>query len=376
MANSQNNSQNTALMQMQSQYEGCNLLLPMSTESQINPYYKLTAMQVQADVSENSGDIFKVGSVKKGDSWVDTFSPAKPLLMKLSTAAGIDFDPAHTYGTRVSKNIYKAKARGAVRLPDGTFKTHSDEKTIDLDDEEDGFRLEFMDKSIEGITDDKAAKAAAKMFKGEWVDAENKWGKECKAYKIADEDRQKYIDRSVMVNMTLLRKTAAEKAMTGAINRVIRALLGMKGQYTKAELLKPFAVLRMTFSPDYNNPEVRQAMLAQGLNSISNMFGITHIAGSTQHDDEPEDVDIFSISDFDNPAFASGEPVAPQPQTESIIDKEETPPETPAPTPKEGTAAQHMCMDCGAEISESVAGYSKRNFDVPLCINCQKGVKS
>ena len=79
----------------------------------------------------------------------------------------------------------------------------------------------------------KAAKAAAEMFKGNWIDAKNKWGKACKAYVIDDCDREKYIERSVLVNMTLLRKTAAAKAMTGAILRVIRALTGMKGQYTK-----------------------------------------------------------------------------------------------------------------------------------------------
>ena len=65
--------------------------------------------------------------------------------------------------------------------------------------------------------------------------------------------------------MTLLRKTAAEKAMTGAILRVVRALIGMKGQYTKTELTKPFVVSRVTFSPDYSDPEVRRAMLDQGM---------------------------------------------------------------------------------------------------------------
>ena len=33
---------------------------------------------------------------------------------------------------------------------------------------------------------------------------------------VAKEDRDRYIDRSVMVNMALLKKTWAEKAMTGA----------------------------------------------------------------------------------------------------------------------------------------------------------------
>lgn len=238
----ENNS--NAIAEIQKKYAGCNLLMPAATEVQLNPFYKITVMEVTADLSENSGDIFKVGSVKTGttqqgkDIWEETYSPAKPLLMKIAAAAGIQFDPDHTYGTRVDENTYRAKAYGAMRMPDGTGKTHADEKEICLNDEEANYRIEFMDKSIKGITDEKAAKAAAEMFKGNWIDAKNKWGKACKAYVIDDCDREKYIERSVLVNMTLLRKTAAAKAMTGAILRVIRALTGMKCQYTKKELQK------------------------------------------------------------------------------------------------------------------------------------------
>lgn len=161
-----------SIAEIQKKYAGCNLLMPATTEVQLNPFYKITVSEVLADVSENSGDIFKVGSVKVGkdgngkDIWEDTFSPTKPLLMKIAVAAGIQFDPDRTYGTRVDENTYKAKAYGAMRLPDGTGKTHADEKVIQLDDEEANFRLEFMDKSIKGITDEKTAKAAAEMFAG------------------------------------------------------------------------------------------------------------------------------------------------------------------------------------------------------------------
>ena len=182
----ENNS--NAIAEIQKKYAGCNLLMPAATEVQLNPFYKITVMEVTADLSENSGDIFKVGSVKTGttqqgkDIWEETYSPAKPLLMKIAAAAGIQFDPDHTYGTKIDANTYKAKAYGAMRMPDGTGKTHADEKVICLDDEEANYRVEFMDKSIKGITDEKAAKAAAEMFKGNWIDAKNKWGKACRAF--------------------------------------------------------------------------------------------------------------------------------------------------------------------------------------------------
>lgn len=375
-----------ALAEIQQKYAGCNLLMPASTEVQLNPFYKITVMEVPVDLSENSGDVFRVGSVKVGqqngkDIYADTFSPAKPLLMKLAAAAGIQFDPEHTYGTRVDQNTYKAKAFGAMRMPDGTGKTHADEKVICLDDEEANYRVEFMDKSIKGITDEKAAKAAADMFKGKWIDATNKWGKPCKAYVIDDCDREKYIERSVLVNMTLLRKTAAEKAMTGAINRVIRALTGLKGQYTKTELQKPFAIPRVTFSPDYTDPEVKRVLLSQGMSSIGSLFGAQSIPVSSAPAIEMSNGNsMFDPEEFaDNPAFASDNtPVDEEerPERNWFEPNTEEEAEQESPSQQESTqqkSSGYACDGCGAEISENVYSYSLNRFGRPLCIKCQRG---
>lgn len=179
-----NNS--NALAEIQSKYPNCNLLLPAATSVQINPFYKCSVMEVVADTAPSSGDIFSVGKVKTGEDgkgkaiYEDVFSPAKPLLMKLATAAGIQFHPEYTTVIRENTNTYVGKAYGAVRLPDGSYKTHMETKRICLDDEESKYRLEFMDKSIMGIHDWRAAKAASEMFKGEWKDDPekmNQWGK-------------------------------------------------------------------------------------------------------------------------------------------------------------------------------------------------------
>jgi hypothetical protein len=377
-------TKSNAMAQIQQKYAGCNLLMPTSTEVQLNPFYKITVMEVTADVSDNSGDIFKVGSIKSGqvdnkgkDIWIETFSPAKPLLMKIASAAGIQFDPDHTYGTRIDTNTYKAKAYGAMRMPDGTGKTHADEKVICLDDEEANYRIEFMDKSIKGITDEKQAKSAAEMFKGRWIDTTNKWGKACKAYVIDDSDRDKYIERSVLVNMTLLRKTAAEKAMTGAILRVVRALTGMKGQYTKAELQKPFAIPRVTFSPDYNDPEVRRAMLSQGMNSIGSLFGSSAVASIPASIDTSEK-DIFNPDEFiDNPAFASEssyfDDSTQQEEGSNWWDNGDEPENESEPVQYQDDTG-YSCDECGTKINERVYSYSLNKFGRPLCMKCQKGV--
>lgn len=380
-----------ALTEIQSKYQNCNLLIPAATSVQINPFYKCTVMEVVADTSENSGDIFKVGNIKIGEDkngkavYRDVFSPAKPLLMKLATAAGIQFHPEYTTVFRENANTYVGRAYGAVRLPDGTFKTHAETKRICLDDEESKYRLEFMDKSIMGIRDWRAAKAAADMFKGEWKeDPEkiNQWGKPEKYYVIADCDREKYIERSILVNMTLLRKTASEKAQTGAILRVIRALLGIKGTYQREELQKPFAVPTVTFSPDYSDATVRQAMLQQGMNSMGNMFGTASappainsmgIFGDAVHEAfDPED-------NLDNPAFASEHSAEEEdiPEEYRQTPPQEQPERREAPVqqtaPPQGETTGYFCDECGAEINERVYGYSLNKFGRPLCMKCQKG---
>lgn len=381
-----NNS--TTLAEIQSKYQNCNLLIPAATSVQINPFYKCTVMEVVPDTSDNSGDIFKVGNTKVGEDrngnavYVDVFSLAKPLLMKLATAAGIQFHPEYTTVTRENANTYVGKAYGAVRLPDGTFKTHAETKRICLDDEEAKYRLEFMDKSIMGIRDWKAAKSAADMFKGEWhEDPEklNKWNKPEKYYVIADCDREKYIERSILVNMTLLRKTASEKAQTGAILRVIRALLGIKGTYQLQELKKPFAVPTVTFSPDYSDANVRQAMLQQGMSSMGNMFGATSAPPAALPFATEAFADSFDPEEnLDNPAFVSEHTADEENYADDYQQEEPEREQEHREQPAQQETGQeestgYFCDECGKEITERAYEYSINKFGKPLCMKCQKG---
>lgn len=375
----QNN--NDSLAMINERYKGCNLLMPMSVSAQMSPLYKITVMEVQADLSDNSGDIFKVGSTKENDNWIDLFSLAKPLLMKIAAAAGIQFDPVHTGGEYVGgdKNIYRGRAYGAMKMPDGTWIPHKDEKIINLHDAEDNYRLEFMDKSLKGITDKKQAEAASDMFAGEWKPAKNKYRKEVQAFFVAETDREQYIERGVMVNMTLLRKTMCEKALTGAILRTVRALTGLKGTYTKEELSKPFAIPRVTFSPDYSDPQIRAALLNQEIGSTAALFGSAPAAAAPVLQDSLPTVPekAFDVNAFaENPAFASDlkdddyTPDAPQQTTERVP--------APVKAPKrnqdkeESTEGSYICEVCGTIISGSVYDYSVSKYGRPLCVNCQK----
>ena len=148
-------------------YKDFNLLIPSATDVQLNPFYKYHVEEVAVDLSETSGDIFKVGVVDTGRTdnngkkiYVDTFSLSKPLLNKMAMAAGIQFNPLQTYGERIDRVTYRAHAQGAMRKADGTCRIESDQKEICLEDEEEKYRIEFSDKASRGITDEKQAKAA------------------------------------------------------------------------------------------------------------------------------------------------------------------------------------------------------------------------
>lgn len=118
-------------------YKNYNLLVPTATDVQLNPFYKFHVEEVPVDLGENSGDIFKVGSVKTGkqdekgkDIWEDVFSLSKPLLNKMAMAAGIQFNPKETYGERIDRVTYRAQAQGAMRKADGTARTETDQKVM------------------------------------------------------------------------------------------------------------------------------------------------------------------------------------------------------------------------------------------------------
>ena len=196
-------------------YKNYNLLVPTATDVQLNPFYKFHVEEVPVDLGENSGDIFKVGSVKTGkqdekgkDIWEDVFSLSKPLLNKMAMAAGIQFNPKETYGERIDRVTYRAQAQGAMRKADGTARTETDQKVICLEDEEEKYRIEFADKAAKGITDEKQAQAAAEIFSGQWVESKNKWGKKCQAFVVAKEDRDRYVERSVIKSIGLAAQTA------------------------------------------------------------------------------------------------------------------------------------------------------------------------
>ena len=266
---------NLSIQEVLNNRNSYNLALPFVETHQINPFYKMSVSPLYVDVSEHASQIYKVGSKNMNGKWIDLFSLTKPFLNKLATEAGVQFAPNAGDVVKVDDNTWKASAFGAIRLPDGTVRTSNNFKIIDLVTEEKKYRLAYEEKAANGISEFKAAEEAAKKYVGNWSDTgrKNEKGYPIRTYVISEQDRGRYIENSLLDAMTQLRANAPQKAATGAILRVIRDLLGIKGTYTMEELKKPFVVARTSFSPDYNDPAVRQMLLQQAMQSVGNLFG-------------------------------------------------------------------------------------------------------
>lgn len=351
-----------------------NLAIPFTETRQINPYQKISVSLLKVDTSEQAGQIFKVGSkcVRNGRSeqWIDLFSLTKPFLQRLATEAGIQFAPGAGDVIKMDENTWKASAYGALKLPDGTLRTSSNFKVIDLVTEEQKYRIAYEEKAQKGIEEAKAAKAAAEKYEGTWIDTGklNANGYPIKKYVVSENERAKYVEKSLLDAMAQLRANAPQKAATGAILRVIRDLTGVKGTYTAEELKKPFAVARMAFSPDYNDPMVKQMMLQQCMQSVGSLFGsvpaITQTISMQQSPDPEDEIDIPVVPEYQPEVYEESEPKEPPVNSNTRVMTEED------------RINDYCCDKCGTVIEPKVWNYSVDKYGMPLCYKCQKIVRT
>lgn len=344
-----------------------NLAIPFVQTEQINPFYKLSVSLLYVDTNSEASQIFKVGSRNIGNNkWEDLYSLTKPFLQRLATEAGIQFGSNSGDVVKVDENTWKASAFGALRLPDGSVRTSNNFKVIDLVTEEKKYRLAYEEKAEKGIVDERAGKAAASKYAGTWKE---------KVYIIDEKEKEKYIENSLLDAMTQLRANAPQKAATGAILRVIRDLLGIKGTYTITELKKPFAVARTSFSPDYNDPVIKQMMLQQAIQSVGNLFG--NVQSVVQTISVPQVADMDDEIDMSVDLTEAELPRADHtPELQNKQPAQTVPPQGASGEMREEDRSQDFCCDkCGKVIPEKVWNYSYENFGRPLCYNCQKIVK-
>lgn len=353
-------------------HEHANVLVPTQHLEQVSPWHAARTSVVQINPDPMAGDVFKVGSryneAKK--SYEDLYSPAKPALMRIAAAAGIVWNWRESGPQVLQKDYVVYKAVGALRLPDGSWQPIVATKEIDLTVIEEELMDQNLKKAQEYAADPEKRKKLNGMTVEQWAQAQTR------------------------TNMIQWRKNKLMRAETGAMLRVIRAALGMKSQYTREELQKPFIVPRIDFAPDYSDPEVRRALIENGVPAMAQLFGqvvpVTSGGSSPFAASHPalaapatDDDVAFTLEEPTEPEAGQQEddgpveaPVAPEPQEQKAAPQET--PQAPGSTaqveiPVASSQEQLVCSVCGVTVSEKVANYSQKKFGRVLCYKCQRG---
>jgi len=309
-----------------------NVLVPTQTLQEISPFHKpvLEIVRINPD-SKAGGEVYEVvfGS--------GNFSLRAVALNKIAFAAGIIWNAKNSGRTDDGNDpdIISYRAEAAVRKEDGTYMIRNAEYMLDLKVLGEEIRDSYEQKS-QSLMKEKKQK-------------NEKW---------TEEERKAYVEKSVKRDMLQKRKFRLQLASTGAMDRVIRLILGLKSTYRREELEKPFVVPKIAFSPDVSDPKVRDLLLRQGLDATNVLFGPAPDRGMIDY--QPEHV----IDVTPNGAEAEVEKVPEK-------DSEKAPEKTPekAPEPVQEKPFEEMDAKGQAERLNSLMdkkGYGKSKLKKPV----------
>jgi len=221
-----------------------NVLLPASGLQQENAMLQPRLEVVFIDSNPDSGDVFRAGSRPGKDNGESEglFSLSKPALMRLSVAAGIqwNYQLCRAVADDGIRLVYEVV--GGVKKPDGTFLPLKSSYEYDL-------------QAVRDQAEDQL------------------WSKVSKWKNKPADEKKKYVEDTLERDMLLKRRFRRQLAETGAMLRAIRMLLGLKSTYTVEQLSRPFVVPVMVFKPDMSDPVIRQEMVRQQFAAMSQIYG-------------------------------------------------------------------------------------------------------
>lgn len=214
--------------------QGANLLMPTTNIHGLSEFMTPVVESVYLSVKPEDGDVYAADA---------KFRITAQGLRKLAVCAGIIWHPTACCRTdnRNDRDYVSYQSVGGIKKNDGSLVYWKGEYDLDFE-------------------------VVAEELKELHYKKSKNWQK-------SDEEKQAYIESSVRRDMIFKRKHKIKLAETGAANRVIRAILGLKSAYTKAELAKPFTLIRIVFKPDYNDPEVKRQVTAAAISAMTGIYG-------------------------------------------------------------------------------------------------------
>ena len=235
-----------------------NVLIPNTHLEGISEFHVPIIAYVPLSPEPVDGDVYFHNESGK-------FALTKQGLMTLSKEAGIVWHPTETrrVDNRGDRDYVAYRAVGGIRMADGTIVwAPPGEYDMDFEVIEEKLRVQY----------EKSGKKAKK----------------------AGDELQGYIDYCVKRDLLHKRDHKIKLAAAGAMNRVVRMLLGLKPGYTKQELNQPFVVARIVFKPDYSDPQTKKRMIDKGIESLTSVYG-AEAFGEAQMDSPPIDIPSENI---------------------------------------------------------------------------------
>ena len=212
--------------------------IPGATSVELKPYMLRPYIElISVDTDPDGGDIRAINAGK--------YELTAQALKRFRIAGNITFSEPKT--TEIRTNFIEVEVTGKRFKLNGMADFHPDKKSLGLDDYETYQRSEATKRvnSADSLHKDKARDEKAAVIEGMVAEA------------VAS--RKAYL---------------RECAVTGAQNRVILKLLGLKAAYSMEELKKPFVIVSMV--PDTNNedldPQVKLALACRALEVAEMMY--------------------------------------------------------------------------------------------------------
>lgn len=242
--------------------QNANLLMPSTHIAGLSEWHAPVVETVTLSPNPEDGDVYPHDN-KEEDDKSKKFRLTKQALMKLSVCAGViwSVEQSRRIDDGSNRDYVAYRAVGGLRKADGQPIFFSAEYDMDFEVIEEELRESY--------------------------EAKAKWKKEKTAAQKAE-----YVSFCVKRDLLQKRKHKVKLCEAGAMNRVIRELLGLKNAYTAAELQKPFVMARIVFKPDYSDKEVRAKLIDASIKSMMGIYGPQVLEQGIR---EAEPIDITPI---------------------------------------------------------------------------------
>jgi len=252
---------------------GANLLMPSTHIAGLSEFHQPVIETVQLSTDPNNGDVYAHDDAQGGPN--KKWRPTKQALMKLSVCAGVIWSPTESkrIDNGADRNYIAYKAVGGIKKADGQPVFFSAEYDLDFEVVAEELKTNYEMK--------------AKYLK-----------KDNGQRQATDKEKVEYVDYCVNRDLLQKRKNKLKLCEAGAMNRVLRMLLGLKQTYTTKELEQPFVMARIVFRPDFTDAAVKKQFVDASIKAMTGIYGPAAIAQDIK---ASEPIDITPIGKEEEP---------------------------------------------------------------------------